>query len=81
LTHLLVGIDKFTKWIEARALAKIVSMQTVSFIQDAIFRFGVPNCIIINNGTHFTGEKFMDFYDDNDIWVDWITVAHPRMNG
>jgi hypothetical protein len=80
LTHLLVVIDKFTKWIEARALAKIGSMQMVSFIQDAIFCFGVPNCIIIDNGTHFTGEKFLDFYDDNDIWVDWITVAHPCMN-
>jgi hypothetical protein len=37
LTHLLVAIDKFTKWIEARPLDKIRSKQAVSFIQDIIF--------------------------------------------
>jgi hypothetical protein len=32
LTHLLVAIDKFTKWIEARPLAMIGSKQAVNFI-------------------------------------------------
>jgi hypothetical protein len=31
LTHLLVTVDKFIKWIEARSLAKIGSKQAVSF--------------------------------------------------
>jgi hypothetical protein len=81
LTHLLVIIDKFTKWIEARPLAKIGSKQAVSFVQDIIFCFGVPNSIIIDNGTQFTGEKSLDFCDKNNIWVDWDAVAHPRTNG
>jgi hypothetical protein len=54
LTHLLVTVDKFTKWIDAKPLAKIGSKQAVNFIQDIIFRFGVPNSIITNNGTQFT---------------------------
>jgi hypothetical protein len=81
LTHLLVMIDKFTKWIEARPLTKIGSKQAVNFIQDIIFCFGVPNFIITDNDTQFTREKFLDFCDDNNIRVDWATVAHPRMNG
>jgi transposase InsO family protein len=80
-THLLIVIDEFTKWIEARPLAKIGSKQEVSFIQDIIFCFGVPNSIITDSGTEFTGEKFLDFCDDNNIWVDWAMVAHPRTNG
>jgi hypothetical protein len=32
LTHLLVTIDKFTKWIKARPLAKISSMQALSSV-------------------------------------------------
>jgi hypothetical protein len=32
LTHLLVAVDKLTKWIEARPLAKIGSKQIVNFI-------------------------------------------------
>jgi hypothetical protein len=67
LTHQLVTIDKFTKWIEARPLAKISSKQAVSFVEDIIFYFGVPNSIITDNGTQFTGEKFLEFCDDNNI--------------
>jgi hypothetical protein len=70
LTHLLIAVNKFTKWIEAKPLAKIGSMQVVDFIQDIIFRFGVPNSIITNNGTQFTRERFLDFCDDNNICVD-----------
>jgi transposase InsO family protein len=81
LTHLLVAIDKFTKWIEVRPLAKIGSKQAVSFIQNIIFYFGVPNSIITDNGTQFTGEKILDFCDDNNIQVDWATVSHLHTNG
>jgi hypothetical protein len=42
LTHLLIAIDKFTKWIEARPLVKIDSKQAVKFIQHIIFRFRGP---------------------------------------
>jgi hypothetical protein len=51
LTHLLVMIDKFTKWIEARPLAKIDSKQAEDFIEDIIFCFRVPNSIITDNNT------------------------------
>jgi hypothetical protein len=81
LTHLLVAVDKFTKWIEVKPLAKIGFKQVVDFIQDIIFHFGVPNSIITDNSTQFTGEKFLDFYVDNNIRVDWAAVAHPRTNG
>jgi hypothetical protein len=43
LTHLLVTIDKLTKRIEARPLAKIGSKQVVSFAHDIIFLFGEIN--------------------------------------
>jgi hypothetical protein len=81
LTHLLVAVNKFTKWIKAKPLAKIGSKQAVDFIQDIIFGFGIPNSIITDNDTQFTGEKFLDFYDDNNIRVDWTAVAHPHTNG
>jgi transposase InsO family protein len=41
----------------------------------------VPNSIIIDNGSHFTGRKFLEFCDDHHIRVDWAAVAHPRTNG
>jgi hypothetical protein len=43
--------------------------------------FGVPNSIITDNGTQFTGKKFLDFCEDHHIRVDWAAVAHPMTNG
>jgi hypothetical protein len=50
-THLLVAIDKFSKWIEVRPLNSIRSEQAVAFFTYIIHRFGVPNSIITDNGT------------------------------
>jgi transposase InsO family protein len=80
-THLLVAVDKFSKWIEARPIVNVHSEEAVSFFTDIIYRFGIPNTIIIDNGTQFTGKKFLNFYDDNHIHVDWSAVAHPKTNG
>jgi transposase InsO family protein len=80
-THLLIAIDKFSKWIEVRPLNSIRSEQAVAFFTNIIHRFGVPNSIITDNGTQFTGRKFLDFCEDHHIQVDWVAVAHPMMNG
>ena len=77
---MLVAIDKFSKWIEARPIGKIRSEQAVLFFTDIVFRIGVPNSIITNNGTQFTGKKFLAFCDNYHIRVDWSAVANPRMN-
>ena len=80
-THLLVTIDKFTKCIEARSISTIKSEQAVLFFLDIIHRFGVPNSIITDNGTQFTGRKFIRFYDEQHIRINWAAVTHPRTNG
>jgi transposase InsO family protein len=79
--HLLVAIDKFFKWIEVRPLTSIGSEQAVAFFTNIIHHFGVPNSIITDNGTQFTGKKFVDFCEDHHIRVDWAVVAHPMTNG
>ena len=48
-THLLVAVDKFTKWIEARSISTIQFEQAVLFFLDIIHRFGVLNSIIMDN--------------------------------
>jgi hypothetical protein len=69
-SHLLVAIDKFSKWIEVRPLTSIRSKQAVAFFTNIIHRFGVPNSIITDNGTQFTGKNFLDFCEDHHIRVD-----------
>jgi transposase InsO family protein len=40
----------------------------------------VPNSIITDNGSQFTGRKFLEFCDKFHIRVDWAAVAHPQTN-
>src|SRR3954467_7906456 len=49
-THILVAIDKFTKWIEAKPIKTQDSAIAVSFMQGIIHRFDVPHDIITDNG-------------------------------
>ncbi|GJS70905.1 reverse transcriptase domain-containing protein [Tanacetum coccineum] len=52
--YLIVAIDYFTKWMEAKPLATITGKQVVNFTYDNIVcRFGIPATIIIDNGTQF----------------------------
>jgi transposase InsO family protein len=80
-THLLVSIDKFSKWVEVRPITNLRAEQTVTFFIDIVYRFGVPNSIIIDNVSQFTGRKFLEFCDKFHIRVDWAAVAHPQTNG
>ena len=77
---MLVTVDKFTKWIEARPISTIKSEQAMLFIFGIVHHFGVPNSNIMDNGTQFIGKKFHRFYDEYHIRVDWAAVTHPRMN-
>ena len=80
-THLLVAVDKFTKWIEAVPITSLTASTAVNFMRSIIFRFGVPNSIIIDNGTNFTAEEFKDFCADQGIKLNYASVAHPQSNG
>ena len=63
------------------AITNIRSEEAVKFFLNIICRFGVPNCIITDHGTNFTGKKFLDFCDGYGIRIDWASVGHPCTNG
>ena len=48
---LVVGIDYFTKWVEAEPLAKITQQNVKNFVWKSIVcRFGVPRVLVSDNG-------------------------------
>ena len=57
--YLLVAMEKFTKWIEARPISVIKSEQAVMFFLNIVHRFGVSNSIILENSMQFTEKKFL----------------------
>lgn len=80
-THLFVAVDKFSKWIEAKPVVTITADKARDFFVNIVHWFGVPNRIITDNGTQFTGCVFKDFCEDFSIKICYASVAHPMSNG
>jgi hypothetical protein len=51
-------IDKFSEWIEYMPLTKASLEKVVEFLDQIIHRFSLPNSIITDLGTQFTGSTF-----------------------
>jgi hypothetical protein len=69
-------VDKFTKWIEVKPITSIRAAKAVEFIKEIMYMFGVPNNIIMDNGTQFTTREFKDFYADSGIKINYASVSH-----
>jgi len=54
---LLVAVHYFTKWIEAKSLAKITAANMQCFMWKVICRFGVPHKIITDNDDNSSTEN------------------------
>ena len=79
--YVYVAIDKFSKWIEYKPLVSANAKKVVELFEDIIHRFGLPNSIITDLRTTFTGHHFWDFCEDRCISIKYVSVAHPRANG
>ena len=81
LTHLLVAVDKFTKWVEANPIKKLNGPTALTFIADITVRYGIPHSIITDNGTNFAKGALARFCATQGIRLDLASVAHPQSNG
>jgi hypothetical protein len=54
LKYVVVAVEYFLKWIEAKPLATITSATIEKFFwQNIVYRFGVPKAIMADNRTQF----------------------------
>ena len=73
----LVAVDYFTKWAEAKALANIRDVDVKKFVWKNILTiFGVLNALVSDNGMHFDSRAFRDFYRDLGIMNRYFTLAY-----
>ena len=82
LKFLVVSIDYFTKWVEAKALATITKKNIWSFVQrNIIYRYGIPRVLVLNNGKQFDNDAFRDFCSKLGIKNHCSSPSHPQANG
>jgi hypothetical protein len=78
---LFIGIDIFTKWMEATPVVNITQEVSVKFLESIIYRFDVPKRVLTDNGIQFKGAKFLRCCADFGIHHQPSSVAHTQTNG
>ena len=81
MKFLVVGIDYFTKWVEAKPLAKITQQNFKNFVWKSIVcRFGVSRVLVSDNGRQFDNTPFKDFCEQLGINNHYSLPFHPQAN-
>ncbi|GKV12323.1 hypothetical protein SLEP1_g23482 [Rubroshorea leprosula] len=82
VTHLVVAVDYFTKWVEAQPLSSLTSRKIEDFVfSSVICRYGIPNQVVADNGPQFNCTSFKDFCSSYGIKLVFTSVYHPEANG
>ena len=76
-----VAIEYFTRWIEAKPLAKITSEPVKKFFwQNVICRFGVPGTLTVDNGKSFNSDNFKELCKSIGTKVAFASFYYPESN-
>ena len=82
LKFLEVGIDYFTKWVEAEPLATITKKSIRSFVwRNIICRYGILKVLVSDNGKQFDNDAFRDFCTELGIENHYSSPTHSQANG
>ncbi|GKV43029.1 hypothetical protein SLEP1_g50370 [Rubroshorea leprosula] len=81
----LVAPWPFSQWglgLLARPLSSLTSKKVEDFIFNSIiYRYGIPNQIVADNGTQFNCSSFRDLCSSYGIKLQFTSVYHPESNG
>ncbi|XP_076953885.1 uncharacterized protein LOC143628100 [Bidens hawaiensis] len=76
---LVVAIDYFTKWVEAKPLRTIMGEQIKRFVwENIVCRFGLPYAIVSDNGKQSANNPFKEWCLQLKIKQTFTSVAHPN---
>ncbi len=78
---MIVATDYFTKWVEAEPLTRITDSESRKFVwNNIITRFGIPRCLISDNGTQFDSGPFREFCSEFGIKNYFSSPTYPQGN-
>eukprot|EP00253_Pinus_taeda_P011949 PITA_11949 len=80
--YILTATDYFTKWVEAIPLKTTNSEAIIEFIDKFIItKFGVPNALIFDNASYFSGNAMFDFAIKRGFKLKYSANYYPQGNG
>lgn len=79
---LVLAVDYFTKWVEAKPLTRITEGEMMKFLWKYICcRFRLPRVLISDNNAQFKGSGITKWCTQMGIKQHFTIVAHPQANG
>lgn len=79
--YIVVLVDYFTKWVEAKPLQRIESKDIIQFLTDVFSRHGIPEILVTDNGPQFISKETKGFLDLYNVFIMPATTYHPATNG
>nr|GEZ92297.1 reverse transcriptase domain-containing protein [Tanacetum cinerariifolium] len=79
--YILVAVDYLSKWVEAKALPTNDARVICKFIKSLFARFGTPQAIISDRGTHFCNDQFAKVMHKYGVNHRLSTAYHPQTSG
>ena len=79
---ILIAIDHFSKWVEAKATRDISARTTATFLLSDIFcRHGCPQTLLSDNGTNFNAKLVTSLVELLGVHQDFAAPYNPSTNG
>ena len=80
--YIVVAMDYFTKWPEAKPLPEATAREVSTFLfEDIICRHGCPQKILSDRGSHFNNQLIHELTNKFQIKHGFSTPYHPKTNG
>ena len=76
-----VMVDAHSKWLELHIMQSATSLMTIEKMRSMFTTHGLPEMVMIDNGTVFTSDEFKKFMDKNGIRHVHTSPYHPASNG
>ena len=82
LGHLfLVAMDAHSKWTKAYTVPSTSTEATIKILRRIFSTHGLPEQIVLDNGTSFTSQEFALFLSTNGVKHTLVPPYHPSSNG
>jgi hypothetical protein len=80
--YILIAIDYVSKWVEALPCKAADARHTKKMFHEVIFpRFGTPQMVISDGGSHFIDKTFRAFLKELGTKHNIATPYHPQTSG
>ena len=74
-------VDAYSKFVEVVPIAQTTTTNTIAALRRVFSYFGLPEHLVIDNGSQFTSADFQKFLKENDIDLTLTAPGHPATNG